>query len=311
MRRIGIVILNYNTYEDTIKCVKSIMSCEPQYRDYYIYIVDNGSPDGSGQRLAETLSSYDERHSRSSPVLKMLFSQKNLGFSGGNNIGIRQALADGCEYIFLLNSDILLINDAITQMAAVFEKYEDVVVVGPVIFYPGGEIGKGFFYHLTLVGRIFGKGKAQEVCEEDGNLVSSGMVNGCCFGLRREFIESQRLLDDHIFLYYEENALASTIIDVGKKGCVCTGAQVFHVGCVSTTKAAERPSRVVAYRRLYAWSSFLYVLRKYSGANRAVCSMLAALFLCIYGWKSVYRQEYRKLFRKFWAEIQRTLEAAE
>lgn len=70
-------------------------------------------------------------------------------------------------------------------------------------------------------GRIFGDKKTLAVYKKDGNLFSSGMVNGCCFGLRREFIESQRLLDDHIFLYYEENALSSTIIDTGKKGQGC------------------------------------------------------------------------------------------
>ena len=111
MKNYAVVILNYNTFEDTVVCVDSIKkyaACS----SYKIYVVDNASPDKSGQLLSSKYAQDDK--------VQVLISERNLGFSGGNNIGIREALEEGFEYIYLLNSDIILQNDAFKLFAERF-----------------------------------------------------------------------------------------------------------------------------------------------------------------------------------------------
>jgi len=122
----GIVILNYNTEEDTVKCVDSIFVNTEDIKNTKIYIVDNCSPDGSGVRLKERYRNRDG--------ISVIISDKNGGFSYGNNFGIRQAIADGCKYVFLLNSDIYLLNDAIGIMSKTLDENTEIYAVGPRIY---------------------------------------------------------------------------------------------------------------------------------------------------------------------------------
>src|SRR5215469_13023071 len=90
--RVYIVVLNWNGWQDTLKCVRSLDSME--YRNWHAVIVDNGSTDDSVKRLREVCSE-----------VLLLETHKNLGFAAGNNAGIRRALENGADYVFVLNND--------------------------------------------------------------------------------------------------------------------------------------------------------------------------------------------------------------
>src|SRR5437763_7318693 len=91
--RIYVVVLNWNNYADTQKCLESLRTAT--YSNLRIIVVDNGSIDGSGQRLA-----------REYPEWPVILNDSNLGFSRGCNVGIRAALEDEtCAYVLLLNND--------------------------------------------------------------------------------------------------------------------------------------------------------------------------------------------------------------
>ena len=100
VKSFAIIILNYNTFDDTVCCIESIRKYTTN-DVYKIYIVDNNSLDKSGDKLAQKYEKDDE--------ISVIISDVNLGFSGGNNIGIKSALNDGFEYVYLLNSDIILL----------------------------------------------------------------------------------------------------------------------------------------------------------------------------------------------------------
>ena len=94
---IGIVILNYLTWNETFNCLKSIS--ELNYKEPYItYLVDNGS----SEKMTEELHSLLEKE-------KVVFisAEENKGYAGGNNLGIRKALEDGCDAILISNNDII------------------------------------------------------------------------------------------------------------------------------------------------------------------------------------------------------------
>src|ERR1700709_1176957 len=90
--RVSCIIVNWNSWQDTVECLTSLRACT--YPQLDIIVVDNGSTNDSVVRIKA-----------SCPDILLFESKENLGFSGGNNIGIRYALAMGAEYIWLLNSD--------------------------------------------------------------------------------------------------------------------------------------------------------------------------------------------------------------
>uniref|UniRef100_UPI00260C60D3 glycosyltransferase family 2 protein n=1 Tax=Blautia sp. TaxID=1955243 RepID=UPI00260C60D3 len=97
-KKIGIILVNYNGYEDTIECVKSIK--KSTYRNYKIIIVDNASPDESGNRL-------NDKYSNDSDIVVIL-NKENTGFSEGNNIGLEYIEKEQIDYILMLNNDTVV-----------------------------------------------------------------------------------------------------------------------------------------------------------------------------------------------------------
>jgi GT2 family glycosyltransferase len=130
MGRFCFVILHYQTLSDTIGCVNSILS-NVEYPDYRIIIVDNGSPNKSGNKLKETFEN--------NPLVNVILSERNLGFTSGNNLGYDFAKKEfGPEFIALINNDTIIEqSDFITVIKDKFSKtYFD--ILGPDIYTPNG-----------------------------------------------------------------------------------------------------------------------------------------------------------------------------
>ena len=122
---VGFVILNYKTYQDTIKCVQSIVNTIDT-DNYFIVIVDNGSDNESLEVLNKEYEKDDK--------IAVLDAEKNLGFSKGNNVGIKylRDLYD-FQYIVVLNSDIILFqSNFFKTVDALYEK-NHFAVLGPMI----------------------------------------------------------------------------------------------------------------------------------------------------------------------------------
>ena len=102
MNKIAFVILNYCTFSDTVECINSVKD-KIDADDYEIVIVDNASPDGSGQQLRERYKGVSK--------ITILHNESNLGYACGNNVGFRYAknVLD-CNFIVILNSDVLLLS---------------------------------------------------------------------------------------------------------------------------------------------------------------------------------------------------------
>ena len=118
--RVGIVVLNWNGYAVTRRCLASLRA--QTYRAADIYLVDNGSTDDSLTRLTTEFAA---------DAIVFLENFANLGFSAGNNPGIRRALDDGCDFVLLLNNDVVCIApDFLEQAVACAVGDPDVGIVG-------------------------------------------------------------------------------------------------------------------------------------------------------------------------------------
>src|SRR5438105_7672117 len=95
-----VVVLNWNGWRDTARCLASLRASS--YPRLHVVVVDNGSTDGSPQRLAPLLDA---------PWGELVEAGRNLGFTGGVNIGLRLVLERGADYAFLLNNDATVAPD--------------------------------------------------------------------------------------------------------------------------------------------------------------------------------------------------------
>ena len=193
---VGIVVLNYNNYDDTRDCLESLSRL--QYGGgFFVILVDNGSTDGSGDRLATDF-----------PIHTALHLTKNRGFAGGNNAGIRLALHRGAKYIWLVNNDAVVRPDALTVLVRMAERHGDVGFFGSVIVYYSDRervwFGGGGFGRRS--GRIWNEGFEKTASSEMsmGPERKTSWVTGCSLLVRAATVREIGLLDESYFLYREE-----------------------------------------------------------------------------------------------------------
>lgn len=307
MKNIAVVILNYNTFDDTVVCVDSIKKFTEGVA-YKIFIVDNASPDKSGVKLADQY--------RDDPHVKVLQSEENKGFSGGNNIGIRAALQEKFEYIYVLNSDIILENDAFSLMQEQFEANENVAIVGPSIVNSIGEYAQFARPGVTLLTYYTGRRLWFKLCPklgrtlryyqfaQDQDFAFDGMLNGCCFGIKADFVREHNCLDENVFMYYEEDILAHIMKKAKKQALIVSKAKIIHNEGVATKKSSTDK---MLFTRFYRWTSVLYVLKNYTKLNQFVCKLLSLQNIGNWMVMSLYNKKYRESFRAFVAENKRVL----
>lgn len=244
-RRISIIILNWNGYDDTVECLNSLSELS-EYNVHTI-VVDNGSSGDSYLLLNKNF-----------PNIKIFRSEINLGFSGGNNLGIQQALNNEADYILLLNNDTVVDKDFISPLLDIFERDKNAGIVSPKINYyskpdlvwsAGGKIskirGSGF-----AVGNIKSNTISQTIKEVS-------FVSGCCMLIKKEVFDKVGLLDDDFFLYLEDTDFCIRVEEAGYKIYVANNSVIYHKVSRSTIKL-EKPLSLY-----YTTRNRLFLVKKY------------------------------------------------
>jgi GT2 family glycosyltransferase len=194
--KLTIIIVNWNGWEDTLACLESISQTD--YPALQVIVVDNGSTNESVARLQKSASDFT-----------LIQAGENLGFAGGNNLGIRHALAEGTDLIWLLNNDTEVVPDAPRKLATLaIEHHDEADFFGSWItlaedpdrlWFGGGEYDwrTGTFGH-----RYFN----QSIRELDsvGSTYETAWITGCSVVVHAARLESLGLMDEDLFLYQEE-----------------------------------------------------------------------------------------------------------
>ena len=214
----AVILLNWNGYTDTVVCVESLIANDPQWK---IYIVDNASANNEAQKLQLKF-----------PQVAVLSQNENLGFCEGNNVGIRHALADGANYIAILNNDTIVSEMSLTKLLADYISLPEAGAISPVILqYP--ETNNVWFvkaewqparlqFSMNPDNESFEKIKGRKPWE-------SYFANGCCLLTSAKVLNDVGLMDQRYFAYYDEADWCNRMKKKGYKSYVTAATYIYHV----------------------------------------------------------------------------------
>jgi GT2 family glycosyltransferase len=267
---LSVVVVNWNV-KDLLRCCLQSLLGAGQISPHFtleIIVVDNASSDSSVEMVRQEF-----------PQVRLIASEQNLGYAGGNNAGA--ALAQG-RYLFLLNPDTVVQPEALSRLIDYMETHPTVGALGPQLLWPDGTIqssrrrfpGLGtLFWESTLLGQWFPHNRHIQnyhlTSQPANQLQKVDWVVGAAILIRREAWEQVGPIDEAFFMYFEETDWCRRSAAAGWETHYLPTAQVIHY----EGKSSEQ---VVAARTLRFQRSKLRYTRKYFGP---VWATLLRLFL--------------------------------
>lgn len=213
--RVAIILVNYRGARDTLECLDSLTRLTYPERD--VIVVDQNSGDGSAALIRE-------QH----PWAHLIENPVNDGFTGGNNAGMRLALARGADYLLLLNNDTVVDPGFLEPLVALAESDARIGVVGPQILYHGDpEIiwSSGGAVNWRGHSRLLHEGEPDA---PGGEPREADFVTGCALMIKRAVLEKVGLLDERYFIYYEETDLCARVRAAGYRVLCEPRARIWH-----------------------------------------------------------------------------------
>jgi hypothetical protein len=240
--RLAVVILTWNNRADTLACLASLeASGHPQEGEVFV-VVDNGSADGTLEAVA-----------RSFPWAVRLRSEVNLGFAGGNNVGLRWALERGCRYVMLLNNDTEVPTGSLEALAAFLDENPRVGAVQPLLVQHADRArvdssGQELFSLPGARDRGIGTpvaGAPREPQEVFGACAAAALY-------RAEALEKTSLLDEDFFVLLEDVDLSFQIRLAGYGAFLVPGARVYHKRGISAQGTLRGEKKYLLHRNIRA-----------------------------------------------------------
>ncbi len=259
--RVSIIILNWNGWKDTIECLESVYRIE--YPNYDVILIDNGSNNKSVEMIKKYTtgdikveSPFFEYNPENKPIrvfeikeeearkgifnrplyekydpnrrLILIRNQKNLGYTGGNNMGIKFALSIlNSDYVLLLNNDVVVAPDFLRILINAGEKIERSGILGPRIMYytsPRETQFLGARYHMKpFVKRTFNSRSTKNEHE-----IPTDEVHGAAIMIKKDILLRIGLLDNSYFAYWEETDFCLRAKKIGVSLYIVPLSRVWH-----------------------------------------------------------------------------------
>ncbi|MCE5205385.1 MAG: glycosyltransferase family 2 protein [Porphyromonadaceae bacterium] len=262
---LSVITVNYNGKEDTRKLIESLR--DHLSIPYELIVVDNGSVENEAVDLQNNY-----------PFIKTIRSEQNLGFAGGNNLGIRQASGN---YLFFLNNDTCVKDDSISQLLETMKQKPGLGGVSPKILFADKDGGIQFagytpLRRITLRNRLIGY-REKDAGQYD-TFCSTPYLHGAAMLVRREAIEKAGLMPEIYFLYYEELDWSLQIRRCGYELGYYPSAVVYHRESSSTGQDSPLKAYYMARNRL------LFARRNLTGIDRILSVMYQSFIVIPKNW---------------------------
>lgn len=265
MKDLSIIILNYNTGQTTLNCLESIIASNLENLKIEIIVVDNHSTDNS----IELLKKFKQNNSQFD--ISIIRNQENLGFSAGNNTGLKRANA---KNILLLNSDVILEKDTLIKQIIFNKQYPQFSASTCKLLLKKGDIDpachRGFptpwaslTYFLKLE-KIFPKtkifGQYHQGWKDMNSAHAVDAISGAFFFVKKEILEKVGLLDEGFFMYGEDLDWCLRIKEAGFMIGYYPENKAIHLKGVSGRKQKNTTGSKTSY---YFWDSMEIFYRKH------------------------------------------------
>lgn len=271
--KVSIVIINWNGYRDTIECLNSLKIIS--YNNLSIIVVDNGSTDKSVLEIKKF-----------HPEVNVIKLNSNTGFTGGANAGIRAALSNQADYIFVLNNDTLIDDEMlIHRMVKYSEKHLDAGIISPVVLnYPEGKIwfDGGHLDRNTGIIKCDERGRDYEkpLTKSDKNVT---FIYGCALFMRADLLRKVHGFYEPYFLTSEESELCIKATDLGYKLVLLEDIYLYHKVAQSMVRGS------------FLWAYFLYrnklIFIKRNARRFSICDFFKVFFYYIRGFVGFLRRK--------------------
>lgn len=239
------VVLNWNGFADTQKCVASLQQID--YPNFEIVVVDNGSTDDSAEKLTQAF-----------PHLKFIRLQQNRGYAAGNNAGIKFALAQGAQYVLVINNDVVVEKKFLSPMVELAERMPEVGVVTCKVCYlsnPKQIYAAGGTFSRWLCTGINDlqwqlDNSEQNVTDREREI---SFAPGCVLLIRRAVFERVGLLDERFFLYVEDLEF-SRRVNLHFRMFYTPQGKIYHKSGAGTSWVSYTPTYLYYHTRNRLWA---------------------------------------------------------
>lgn len=245
---ICIILVNYNGYDDTVECIKSIENSD--YDNYKIILVDNGSKDKNKILNDNYINNAAD----------VIISEENLGFSGGNNLGIKYAQEKyDPEYYLLLNNDTVITKDTISNLKKGFDfDSKTGIITGKIYYFSEPKTiwaAGGKFNFNTGIADQPELGKIDDGVQYE-NTCEVSFATGCTMLISKQVINTVGYLEESYFLYAEDTDYCCRVLNAGFKIIYVGKALIYHKVSASTGKQSNM-------QQYYMFRNNCYIIKKY------------------------------------------------
>lgn len=266
VRKLAVVILNYNSSADCRKCIGYLK--QQQGVEQEIVVVDNCSCEDD-RKAVETLCKEQG--------CTFIANNENRGYNAGNNVGLRYAAEKGYEFALIANPDMEFPQTGyLTTLLAKMREDEDIMVCGSDIITPLGvhqnpkkrgydNLSDYFSWITDILGANKKKNDNPEWIEDPAVSKYCRCLNGCCFLIRMNFIERIGFFDENTFLYGEEPILGAQVEENGKKMYYTAKTFAVHAHMKSKEGSSTFCNKHWKHSRLYyvkRYSKFLWIKKQ-------------------------------------------------
>lgn len=289
MLKIAVIIINYNSSEYTINCIKSILQKTDDSFNYKVYIVDNNSEKDDYYQLQNYLNQ------NVNSKISLHRSNINKGFGGGNMFGLQ--FAEPSEFVAFVNNDTLFLNDCLQILYDFIKNKKSVAIVGGQSFDEKNNEIISFDHYASTTRQIFGRRFLERLNSEKYPVrkktyqtpMKVNTVSGSFMLIDRKIFNEIGGFDENLFLYYEETDVCLRLRKLNKDCYIVPQAKYLHYHGAST----ERSIKIKKELKI----SLVYLVQKHYGL---ISKKILLLYLFITSFfSSIIKPKKRTFFNLY------------
>tara|TARA_B110000014_G_scaffold259639_1_gene247819 strand:- start:3463 stop:4503 length:1041 start_codon:yes stop_codon:yes gene_type:complete len=221
---LSVIVLNYNAGELLLNCIDSLK--KSKYTNLEILVVDNISSDDSQKKCKEKF-----------PDIKLIQNYENLGYCGGNNVGIKEAKG---EFIVILNPDTIVDPNWANELISAYDEFGEGLYQPKILSLNEENIIQSTGNMLHVFGFGFARDKGNKVTNKNEEIEKIGYASGTCLFTTRKVIDQVGLLDEFLFLYHDDLDLGWRAAQIGINSHYVPKSKIFHVESYSLKWSSKK-----------------------------------------------------------------------